>query len=215
MKVSERIFLIIEKAEEGDKASRIFDIFIISLIILNVSAVILESFNDLQIRYTTEFKIFEIVSVMIFSIEYIFRLHTAIYKYKNESKFKSRIHYIFSASALIDLFAILPFYIPFIIPIDLRFLRILRTLRILRILKIQRYSNSLTLIGRVLKKKKADLIVTLFITTLLLLLSASVMYYVESGVQPDSFPNIIASFWWAVATLTTVGYGDVYPVTIL
>lgn len=215
MKVAERIFLIIEKAEEGDKASRIFDLFIISLIILNVTAVILESFINIQTRYSTEFKLFEVMSVIIFSIEYILRLHTAIYKYKNESKFKSRIHYIFSASAIIDLFAILPFYIPFIIPIDLRFLRILRTLRILRILKIQRYSNSLTLIGRVLRKKKEDLIVTLFITGLLLLLSASVMYYIESDAQPDSFPNIIASFWWAIATLTTVGYGDVYPVTIL
>jgi voltage-gated potassium channel len=117
--------------------------------------------------------------------------------------------------ALIDLFAILPFYLPMVIVIDLRFLRILRLARILRIFKIQRYNNSLSLISSVIDNRKEELIVTLFITFLLLLLASSIMYFVETNSQPESFPNIIASFWWAIATLTTVGYGDVYPVTVI
>jgi voltage-gated potassium channel len=117
--------------------------------------------------------------------------------------------------ALIDLAAILPFYLPMFVIIDLRFLRILRLTRLLRILKINRYTESLDMIKVVLYQKKEELSVTMFITFLLLLLSSSIMYYVETDVQPDAFPNIIAAFWWGVATLTTVGYGDVYPITVI
>jgi voltage-gated potassium channel len=102
-----------------------------------------------------------------------------------------------------------------LIAVDLRFLRILRLTRILRILKIQRYSSSLKMIGKVLKSKKDDLLVTIFVTSLLLLLASAIMYYIEADDQPEAFPNIIAAFWWAIATLTTVGYGDVYPVTAI
>ncbi len=117
--------------------------------------------------------------------------------------------------ALIDLAAILPFYLPMIINLDLRFLRILRLTRIFRILKINRYTESLEMIKVVLYKKKEELGVTTFVTFLLLLFSSSLMYYIETEAQPEAFPNIIASFWWGVATLTTVGYGDVYPITVI
>ena len=115
--------------------------------------------------------------------------------------------------AIIDLMAILPFYLPLLLPVDLRFLRILRLTRLLRLLKVQRYSKSLQLIGIVLKKKKEELIVTVFVTFILMVFASTLMYYLESDVQPDQFPNIISAFWWAIATLTTIGYGDVYPVT--
>jgi voltage-gated potassium channel len=215
MTIKEKIFRIIEKAEKNDKASKFFDSFLIILIILNIISIILESFNSLSITYHNFFKIFEIFSVIIFSIEYLLRLFTSDLKYPNVSKMQATIKYIFSMMAVFDLFAILPFYLPMIIPIDLRFLRILRLTRILRIMKIQRYNNSLSLIANVIRRKKSDIIVTLFITFLLLLLSSSIMYYVETKSQPESFPNIIASFWWAIATLTRVGYGDVFPVTVL
>ncbi len=117
--------------------------------------------------------------------------------------------------AIIDLMAILPFYLPFIIKIDLRSLRILRLVRLLRILKLNRYTKSMKVLGRVIKRKKEELIVTVFITGILMLLAASIMFYIENETQPEAFPNIIASFWWAIATLTTVGYGDIYPVTFL
>jgi voltage-gated potassium channel len=91
----------------------------------------------------------------------------------------------------------------------------LRLFRLLRILKLNRYNNSLELIGKVLKNEKEKLFMTIFIAVVMLLLASSIMYYIENAVQPDQFPNILATLWWAVATLTTVGYGDVYPVTVL
>jgi voltage-gated potassium channel len=115
---------------------------------------------------------------------------------------------------ILDLCAILPFYLPFVI-IDLRVLRIFRLFRLLRVFKLTRYNKSFNLIGRVFKREKDKLLMTFFIVGIMLLLAASVMYAVENAIQPDAFPNILATLWWAVVTLTTVGYGDVYPVTVL
>ncbi|WP_026476140.1 ion transporter [Alkaliphilus transvaalensis] len=209
-----RVFEIIEKGEEDDFLSRLFDYFIVSMIILNVLAIILESFYSVYLRYGYLFKSFEIISVAIFSLEYILRVWTADQKYKDKKKIFASILFIISPIALIDLFAILPFYLPMIIPFDLRFLRMLRITRLMRIFKLNRYSNALSLVGRVLKNKKEELIITISITFLLVLFASTLMYYIEQDVQPDVFPNIIAAFWWAVATLTTVGYGDVYPITV-
>jgi voltage-gated potassium channel len=124
------------------------------------------------------------------------------------------ISFIFSFAALIDLFAILPFYLPFF-TIDLRFIRIFRLFRLFRILKITRYNDSIDVIGRVLKKERDKLIMTVFITTLLILFSASLLFHLENPIQPDKFPNIIDTFWWSIATLTTADYGDVAVKTML
>jgi len=185
------------------------------LITLNVLAVVLESFQNLSSQYQVAFRSFEIVSVIIFTGEYLLRIMTADLKYPRKRKIFSVLVFIFSGLGLIDLLAILPFYLPFATRIDLRVLRILRLTRVIRIMKIGRYSRSLSLIARVFKRKRSDLLVTIFVTSLLILLASSLMYYIESDTQPEEFPNIVASFWWAIATLTTVGYGDVYPVTVL
>ena len=113
---------------------------------------------------------------------------------------------------VIDLLAILPFYVGVFV-LDLRFLRALRLFRFLRLFKLTRYSNSLQSLGAVVRRKKADLIVTLSATLMLLLMASSTMYFVEKDAQPEAFSSIPAAMWWGVATLTTVGYGDVYPVT--
>ena len=210
-----RLYQIIEKANPKDIPSLVFDYVIESLIVLNIIAVILESFVSLKLAYEHVFSTLELISVVIFTIEYILRLWTADLKFPKKNSFMARISFVFSGMAIVDLLAILPFYIPLSFMVDLRILRILRLTRILRVLKLGRYSNSLMLIGRVFRRSKSDLIVTLFVTFLLLLLSSSLMYFVENPAQPDKFPNIIASAWWTIITLTTVGYGDVYPVTIL
>ncbi|MCP5054548.1 MAG: ion transporter, partial [bacterium] len=142
-------------------------------------------------------------SVLIFTLEYAWRIWAA----------EKRSRFIFSFFGVIDLLAILPFYLPALIAVDLRFVRILRLARIFRIFKVARYAKSMRLVGQVLREKKEVLILTLFMTFLLLLVAASLMYEVEHKAQPDKFPDIFSSLWWAVATLTTVGYGDVYPVT--
>lgn len=214
-KLRKRIYEIIEPAQNKDQASRIFDLFIIMLIILNILAVIVNSFKISNKQIILVLNVFEIFSIVIFTLEYFLRIYTSRFKYPESNIMKAIFRYIISPMALIDLFAILPFYLPLVIGADLRFLRILRLTRLLRILKINRYSRSLQLLSKVLKNKKEELVVTIFVTMILMLLAASIMYYLESDQQPDSFPNIVASFWWAIATLTTVGYGDVYPITIL
>ena len=213
--MKKRIFTIIEKGTKDDILSRMFDWIIMTLIVFNVLAVVLESFNTLKTSFGASFRGFETFSVIIFTVEYVIRIWTADLKYPHKGKLLSRIAFIFSAMAIIDLLAILPFYIPLTTRVDLRALRILRLTRILRILKISRYSNSLALIGRVFKRRKSDLAVTIFVTFLLLLLASSLMYYIENPVQPDKFPNIVATSWWTIVTLTTVGYGDIYPITIV
>ena len=213
--ILKRIFEVIEKAKDKDIASKIFDISIIVLIMLNIIAVILESFYELQLKYFVIFQIFEIISIIIFSVEYTLRLITSKYKYQNNNFITALIKNFFSFMLIIDLMAILPFYLPLIIIVDLRFLRILRMTRILRVFKMNRYTKALIMIKNVFKKKKEELFITLFISFLILILSSSIIYYVETDIQPSEFPNIIASFWWGISTLTTVGYGDVFPVTVL
>ena len=123
------------------------------------------------------------------------------------------MRFLVSPVGLIDLLAIVPFYLPLLIPVDLRVVRILRLVRFLRLLKLTRYTRSVTAIAAVVRERRHELMVAVFLTSLLLMVASTLMYYLESKVQPDAFPNIIASLWWAVATLTTIGYGDVFPVT--
>lgn len=208
-----RIYQILEKSEGDDKLSKIFDNTILMLILLTIIAIILESFDTVYDAHIKEFRAFEVVSVSIFTVEYLLRIWTADIRYKDKGKLVARVTYILTFMALIDLFAILPFYIPMIIPYDLRFLRMLRITRLARILKLNRYSNAMNLIVDVIKDKRDELIATFSIMLLIMVMSSTLIYYIEAEVQPEAFPNIVAAFWWAVATLTTVGYGDIYPVT--
>jgi voltage-gated potassium channel len=213
MRIKARIYEILEKDRPGDKISETFHLVIIALIVLNIAAVILSSFSDLPAGILLALSVFEIVSVVIFSAEYVLRVWTS--PLINAESKQPYLSFVFSFMAVIDLLAILPFYLPFIIPVDLRFLRMLRLLRLLRILKLNRYNDSMDIIVKIFKREKEKLITTFFVMAILILFSSSLMYYVENEAQPDKFPNIVASLWWAVATLTTVGYGDVYPITAL
>ncbi|MCK4642744.1 ion transporter [bacterium] len=210
--VKRRVFEIISCARVGDVVSKIFDISIITLIVLNALALVLETVDSLA-TLTQYFRIFEIVSVVIFSIEYLLRIWTCSYI---DTKYKGvigKIRYILSFYALVDLMAILPFYLPFLIKIDLRFLRLFRILRIVRIMKLGRYSTALKVISKVFSKKKEELIISISIMVFLIFISSRMMYYMEHTHQPETFSSIPESMWWAVATITTVGYGDVYPIT--
>ena len=213
MLTKQRIFEIINKADEGDKASRLFDGIIMSLICLSIVSIVLESFSSLARNYRLLFRIFEGVSVAIFTIEYICRIWTADLLYPNEKH--PRLKYVTSFMAIIDLLAILPFFIPFV-SVDLRFLRMVRLLRLfrlLRVFKLKRYFEAFTIVTTVIKQSASQLIISIFLCFFVMLFSAIIMYTVENPVQPEQFPNVISSLWWAMCTLTTVGYGDVYPIT--
>ncbi len=207
-----RIFNILQPGEQEGKYERFFDVFIILLIIINVVMVIADTFA-LPEYVSNIFNAIEVFSIIVFTAEYLLRLWTAGLLYPSVSAPRACIKYIFSFMAIIDLLAILPFYLPFVFPIDLRVLRTLRIVRLFRLFKVNRYTNSLSLIAKVFKNKASQLISSVFVVGLLMVISSVLMYSIENPVQPDVFKNAFSGLWWAVATFTTVGYGDIYPIT--
>jgi voltage-gated potassium channel len=204
-----------EPGESGNqRGETLVDGFIIALILLNVAAIILESMPSLNARYGTFFNQFELFSVTIFTIEYLLRLWTAVEMPNYSHPIKGRINYFFTTSAIIDLLAILPFYL-FFLPIDLRFLRGLRAIRLFRIFKLARYVHALKVFHIVIYQRREQLILSFVFIMVMLITASSLMYYIESEEQPESFTSIPATMWWGIATITTVGYGDMYPMTTL
>ena len=192
------------------KSPILFDKFIYVLIILNIVAMIMESHVSLSLAYGNAFSIFEATSIFIFSFEYLYRVFIAF----KDDKLKGVSKYVFSVFGIIDLISILPFYLNTFIKVDGRFLRILRLFRLTRIFKLGRDSSSLKLFTKALSSVKNELRFTLFLSTLMILFSASAIYYLENEAQPEKFSSISESIWWATVSLATVGYGDVYPITI-
>ncbi len=213
-KLRKYIFNALMSEKNETTTRKIFDFSLIILIVANVIALVLETVPPIDNEYHKFFKWFEIISVAIFSLEYIFRLYACVEDRRFRKPFKGRLKFALTPMQLIDALAILPFYLSFL-GVDTRVLRVLRIMRIFRLLKLTRYVASLELISRILKERLTDLIISLTMVFLLILISASLMYYAERGVQPEAFSSIPASMWWAVATLTTVGYGDIYPITFL
>lgn len=187
-----------------------FDIFIYVLIIANIIAMVLESHKFIQAQFSQFFYYFELISILIFSFEYIYRIITS---YK-ESKWLGVKNYVFSFFGFIDLISILPFYIKQFVLLDGRFFRILRLFRLTRVFKLGRESKSLKLFIKALSAVKSELMFTLFLSILTILFSASAIYFLENKSQPEVFSSITASIWWATISLATVGYGDIVPITI-
>ena len=208
-----RTFEIIQSASAGDIASKIFDLFIMILVIINSITIMIDTF-PLPQNIKTIIRTIDTSTSIIFSIEYVLRIWTAPFLYPSKSNTKARIRYIFSFMAIIDLLAILPFYLPMLIPFNLKSLRLLRLTRLLRIFKMNRYTNALYKVGAVFKAKASQLISSMLVVIMLIILSSILMFNIENAAQPEAFTNIFDSMWWAVATFTTVGYGDIYPITV-
>lgn len=200
------------KVDAGGRIGCWMDYAIMLLIIANVIAVMLETVDPIYTAYGRELYLFEIASVAIFSVEYGGRLWAATEHPAYTHWLWGRLRYAISPYMLIDLIAILPFY--FVAVGDTRMLRALRLLRFMRLLKLTRYSESLQLLKDAAHMKREELIITGFVGVILLLLSSSMMYFAERTAQPEEFSSIPAALWWGVITLTTVGYGDIHPVTM-
>lgn len=207
-----RTYQILETAESGDITSRIVDLALMSLIAASGVAVILESVRSLAVPYGSYFFFFEVFTVGVFTVEYILRLWSCVEREKAQNPLSSRLRFAVTPLAIIDLLAILPSYLSLFLGADLR---ILRTLRLLRIFKFTRYSAALTMMIAVFRKEASAFGATLFILLVILVMASSGIYLVERDAQPQAFGSIPAAMWWAVATLTTVGYGDVTPITPL
>jgi voltage-gated potassium channel len=184
------------------KGGRRFDIFIQVLIVLSLVAFSFETIPNLSEQIKEYLYYFEVFCVLVFSIEYLLRLTFA----------RKKLEYIFSFFGIIDLLAVLPFYLSF--GIDLRSIRIFRILRVFRILKLARYNTAINRFKEAAIAAREEIVLFIILTGILLYLSSFGIYIFENEAQPEKFASVFHSMWWAVATLTTVGYGDVYPITM-
>ena len=209
-----RVLEILEKAKPGDRVSQYSDLFLSTLIILNLLAVSLESVESLGSKFQPQFYAFEIFSVSIFIVEYLLRIWAtgANGDGSLRSSFKSRSKYIFGFTGLIDLLAILPSLLPLLFSVDLRWLRVLR---LLRLLKISHYSSALEDLFSAINHERSSFAAASYLFVLALFFASSLMYVAENSVQPDKFSSIPETMWWSLITLTTVGYGDVSPISPL
>lgn len=207
------VHAFLELSAPGDILGRIFDYFMITLIVANAVAIILESVEEYEAAYGPAFQAFDTFSIVIFTIEYVLRLWscTASHAKQFQHPFWGRLRYAVTPLIIIDLIAILPFYLSTFLGLDLRLLRVFR---LLRLLKITRYSPALSIIGSVLRQQYRPLAGTLMILLTTLVLLSSLVYVAEHEAQPAKFGNIPAAMWWTMVTLTTVGYGDIVPVTV-
>lgn len=206
-----RIYEVLEVAGAGDRLSRVVDVVLIALVAVNVLAVMLESVEPLYRARRGLFDILEAVSVSVFSIEYFLRVWCAAERNPQaRESARARVRWVLSPMALADLAAILPFFLGSLTGLDLRFLRVLR---LLRIFKLTRYSGSLNLLLEVFRCQRRAYVASLFVLMMVLVVAASGIYVVEHDAQPVAFGSIPTAMWWALVTLTTVGYGDVTPVT--
>ena len=204
---------VLEMGAFGNRAGAVCDAFLVLLIVANVVAVAAETVDSLALRYQTHFVIFEIASVAVFTAEYLLRLWVSVERQPAAYRrpVRDRLAYMATPLAIIDLLAILPFYLAAFTGLDLRFLRIFR---LVRLLKLVRYSPAMASLARVVYEERRALLAALLIMSGLLFLAASAIYFVEGDDQPDKYGNIPLSLWWALVTFTTVGYGDVVPMTV-
>lgn len=209
------VFRVLETAKDDDKTSRAVDIALMTLIAASVIAIILESVPAIEARFRAELYWFEVITVAVFSVEYLLRVWSAVEMDKRQPMHPvyARIRYMVSFHAIVDLLAILPFYVLTFGAFGTVDMRFLRAFRLLRVLKLTRYSAAMNMLIVTITENGRALLASFLILVTVMLLAASGMYYFERAAQPVAFGSIPAAMWWAFSTLTTVGYGDVTPVT--
>ncbi len=213
-KIKYHVYDILVETDDDELIDRIVAIILMVLILVSVLTMILETVAEYAAAYGSIFHSIEVVSVAIFTVEYLLRLWIAPLDPQYSGRF-GRLRYAFSLMALIDLLAILPTFLPMIFPMDLLFLRFLRTFRLFRLFKMSRYVESFNKLDDVILAKREELLVSTAMIAILLLFASILMYLVEHEAQPDKFPSIPGALWWGIVTLTSVGYGDTFPITPL
>ena len=207
-----KTYRILESETSSNVTAKFITLLLILLIISNVAAAIVASEKAIYLLYKDAFIAFELISLSLFSFEYLLRVWCCVEstEYQSLSKSNARLKYIFTPVALIDLITVLPFIIAMFFAIDLRTLRLIR---VLRLLKLTHYFKGFNIFITVIIKESKSIVAAVMVMIFLIIIAASLMHSIEGTTQPEAFGSIINSFWWAVVTMTTVGYGDVVPVT--
>ena len=202
-----RIYEILDKARTGDAASRIFDLAMMTMIIVNILAIFIETF-DIPHSLHLFLDNFEIFSVITFTVEYILRIWVAPYQYPDLPPWRARIKYFFTFMAIVDLLAIFPFYVP------LPFFDDLRILRVFWLIKANRHLTSLQKIGKVIKAKRSELLSSLFVLFIMMLVCSVLMFRFENKAQPGIFHTALDGLWYAISIFSFAWLGDIWPITI-
>jgi voltage-gated potassium channel len=214
-KTKHKVHILLHPELGESKADKAVNIFIISLIVLNVVAVILETVHPLYEEHKKLFDTFDRVSVVIFTIEYVLRVWSCTHDPRYKGSIKGRIKYMLSPGALIDLLAFLPTYFHAFLNFDLRMLRLLRFLRFFRLFRLTAYTRSAQMIFNVFRSRINELLLSFTMVLFLIIIASCLLFFAEHNAQPDKFSSVPATMWWAVVTLTTTGYGDMAPITTL
>ena len=210
-----RISEIIEVGSSADFISRAYDIFSTVMLLINLSATVLYTFDYMELNFGPLLLATEAVTVAFFAVDYVLRLWTARFTRQGKGSEKAVWKYIFSFTGIVDLLSFLPHYLPIFFPSGATFFRMFRVIRIFRLFQINAYYDSLNVITQVISSKKQQLMSSVFIIFVLMFASSLCMYSLEHEAQPEVFQNAFSGIWWAVSTLLTVGYGDIYPITTL
>lgn len=210
--IKQELFEIIEIGNKSDIPSTIFDIFIVIMIWLNLAVTLAFTFDEFD-NYHGILNGLELFTVIIFTIEYILRVWTADRKYKDLPQWKASLKFVVSFYGIIDLLTFMPFYLPFVFPTGIVAFRILRVFRIFRLFKVNAQYDAFNVITSVLEEKRNQLVSSMCLILILMTASSLAIYGLENEAQPDVFRNAFSGMWWAVSTLLTVGYGDIYPIT--
>lgn len=213
-KKKKRIFDIIQIGNRKDVPSTLFDIFIVIVIFVNLFVTIFDTFDE-SAAYSDILDRLELVTILIFTVEYILRIWTAEYLYPKKSFWRAKLKFIFSFNGIVDLLTFFPYYLPFFFPAGAVAFRMLRVVRIFRLFRINSQYDAFNVILNVLNEKKNQLVSSIFLIVMLMIASSLCMYSIEHNAQPEAFKNAFSGIWWSVSTLLTVGYGDIYPITTL
>jgi voltage-gated potassium channel len=215
-----RVYEILEVGDPNDRASRVFGYFLIAVISINTIALVLGTVQSIYNSAPLFFNLFETITVGIFLVEYALRLWASTADSEYALPVTGRLRWTVTPLALIDLTAILPSFIALLarllFGVDVLNLSFLRAVRLaVRVARLSRYSSGVRALGRVVYQKREDLLTVVAVLLVLLLMASSLMYFAERDAQPDAFSSIPAAMWWSIITLTTVGYGDVFPITAI
>ncbi len=214
-KVKKDIHILLHPELGDSKWDKFVNGFIITLIILNLLAIMVETVHPYYENNKVFFDTFDLISVIIFTIEYVLRVWSCTHDAKYKGSIKGRLKYMLTPGALIDLISFAPWYLHRMLGFDLRVLRILRLLRFFRLFRLTAYTRSAQLIFNVFRSRIRELLLSFLLTIFLIIIASCVVYFAEHNVEETKFTSIPATIWWAVVTLTTTGYGEMIPVTTI